>query len=593
MSPGGPASGGLDATQASELHKLLNALTASDPAERDRAEGRLAFMGPAVRPALLEAIRHGESPELRARAAHALLRIPCDAPGDTPGVRQLLREYNSAESDKRIEAILKFSNLERDGSVFPALLRLLGDEPNNDVRWVVAGQLGRLSDEAHLRSDDAHLQTLRSLDQTADTAPALVLAGWAWVGKDVSRGNNLLARALKLEAQNPSSNDAAIGWAFYRVYESAIIRGAYDEAAEVLRERAWRCDPDYETSPLLRGSLPAQWPPNAGNSLAEAQQTEDDEEDPSAPPALLALFVLHAQVGPLRGFEHDLEIYQDFLTQPEILYALARAEERAGKRMMADAYDRAAFAASGASGETRLRVADFLTTHGWNDQAEREYAAAIGLPGPGQLQVDAQAFAGLSHLAGNAGDDARAAQLLQTAIERLQQAGIHAEDDLMQRYPSELEWRRLRAARARHDDAAISQQLDRLTAEQELANPEVAIDVILALRELHRKEDAARIFDGSYTALKRAMDNYPPEPVVMNGMAWLCARCDEHLDEALELATAATRIAGGDGAFLDTAAECNFRVGRRAEAVRLETQALRFQPGDRFMRSQLKRYRGE
>jgi hypothetical protein len=44
-------------------------------------------------------------------------------------------------------------------------------------------------------------------------------------------------------------------------------------------------------------------------------------------------------------------------------------------------------------------------------------------------------------------------------------------------------------------------------------------------------------------------------------------------------------------AYLDTNAEAHFRAGQAAEAVRLETLALKYQPGDKFMEGQLKRFR--
>jgi hypothetical protein len=577
-----------DTSQSKELRKLIASLTARDPAERDRAETRLAFLGPVARPALLEAIRHPDIPELRSRAAHALLRIPCDAPTDSPAVRQILREYASSDPAKRAEAIVKFGVLDSDDSAFPALLRVMAYEPSNEVLWLIAAQLRRFT-------DDPHLRIMRAMESTADNAPSLVLAGWAWMGTDVPRGTRLLARALKLESQDPSTDDPALDWAFYRVYENAIVRREYDAAADVLRESAWRGNPDAETSPQLGGIILS---PGAQNNVPPNAQPEpsaapDDDDDALAPPGLLALFVLHAQVGPLRGFERDLQIYQDYLAQPEMLYAIGHAYERSGQRLMAQAYARAAFAASGASGETRDRVAEFLIAHGWYDQAQRECTAAIGIAGPNQLAVDATALFTLSHIIGNTGDDARAAQLLQSAIDRLKQAGAQVDDRNLARYAAEREWRLLRDARTRKDADAITTQLGRLAPEEALANPEVAIDVILALRETHHSDEAARIFESSYADLKQHIAAYPPEPILLNALAWLCARCNEHLDEALDLATTATQIAGGDGAFIDTAAEANFRAGHAAEAVRLETQALIFQPGDVFMQAQLKHYRGE
>jgi tetratricopeptide (TPR) repeat protein len=76
----------------------------------------------------------------------------------------------------------------------------------------------------------------------------------------------------------------------------------------------------------------------------------------------------------------------------------------------------------------------------------------------------------------------------------------------------------------------------------------------------------------------------------MNELAWLCARCRERLDEALELASRAVAISPANASHLDTAAEANFQVGRLDEAVRLEKMAVELEPTNAFMREQLARF---
>jgi tetratricopeptide (TPR) repeat protein len=77
----------------------------------------------------------------------------------------------------------------------------------------------------------------------------------------------------------------------------------------------------------------------------------------------------------------------------------------------------------------------------------------------------------------------------------------------------------------------------------------------------------------------------------VNNLAWLCARCDERLDEALELSSRAIEEMPQNFAYLDTAAEANFRKGNPAKAVELEEFALTFRPKDTFMIEQLERFR--
>ena len=52
----------------------------------------------------------------------------------------------------------------------------------------------------------------------------------------------------------------------------------------------------------------------------------------------------------------------------------------------------------------------------------------------------------------------------------------------------------------------------------------------------------------------------------------------------------ALRVQPENYAYLDTAAELNFALGRVEEAVRLEKRALAIKPGDAFMEGQLRRF---
>ena len=76
----------------------------------------------------------------------------------------------------------------------------------------------------------------------------------------------------------------------------------------------------------------------------------------------------------------------------------------------------------------------------------------------------------------------------------------------------------------------------------------------------------------------------------MNNIAWLSARCGEHLEEAHRWSTEAVKRAPSNAAYLDTAAEAAADVGKWADAVRYESTALKLTPGDRFMTLQLKRF---
>ena len=69
----------------------------------------------------------------------------------------------------------------------------------------------------------------------------------------------------------------------------------------------------------------------------------------------------------------------------------------------------------------------------------------------------------------------------------------------------------------------------------------------------------------------------------MNALAWLDAKCDENLPEAMTLAATAVTTLPDNAAAIDTLAEVNFHVGKYAQAVKLEERALAHDPDDKFM----------
>jgi len=82
----------------------LPALASGDPAKRDEAAKALIRMGAEARHAVFEASR-SEDPELRARAAELLLKLPWFLPDDSPEVRRLLVGYGQLDVEKRKEAV--------------------------------------------------------------------------------------------------------------------------------------------------------------------------------------------------------------------------------------------------------------------------------------------------------------------------------------------------------------------------------------------------------------------------------------------------------------------------------------------------------
>jgi tetratricopeptide (TPR) repeat protein len=86
-------------------------------------------------------------------------------------------------------------------------------------------------------------------------------------------------------------------------------------------------------------------------------------------------------------------------------------------------------------------------------------------------------------------------------------------------------------------------------------------------------------FAAVYDRLDGAALRHPRSPYLHNQAAWLAACSCRRLDAALAHAQAAVDLTGGvDWQYLDTLAECRFRLGDRAAAGQLERRAIALAP---------------
>lgn len=511
---------------APDTSALIQALTASDPAIRRNAAADLARLGPAARPALVDAAR-GDSPELRSRAAELLLKLPFDRPGDAPEVRKLLKDYGTKPAPERRRIVITFADRHPD-----VLLRLLGDEPYDSVRWTIAGALLEPADEVLIAK-------LRQLHTTRDDAPVLCVAGRAWFNLDREKGAALLRRAIDAEARDPSPESRPLDAVFSVLVADAVAAGRLDEAAA-----------------LLRRQIPRQ-----------AGQTRS---------ALARLMALHGYLGPLKGLDDDLKRWgkpSAAATQPQMA-ALAQIDD------LQEHQDAGAFL---------YEIRRF-------DDAEKQFLAALTPDADGQTDVrirdmrNANTQYMLSRVYVARGDDSAAAGALEKML------ALKARSDLVftgrgEGVVAEMHWRKARAARQRGDAKAMAENVSALLRHPP-PDPDQAIEMVNWLDDSGLKDDAARLFEPVYQQAKALLDASPNNPGRMNDVAWLCARTRRRLPEAVQLADRAIELMPESAAFLDTAAEAHFASGNAARAIELESKALQIRPNDAFMRSQLARFRG-
>jgi tetratricopeptide (TPR) repeat protein len=505
-----------------------------------------------LRPALLDAAHHSPDPEIRQRAAKLLCDLNWSTADDARQIQLTLSDYRTPDPEKRTEVIARLGAM--GAPAVPALLRLLGEEPSDDVRWAIVAAVRLIGDHATAQE--------RELKAGADDAPALAAEGWGWQPSDPERAAPLLRRAADLATTQPVDDHGEVDTILQMLIARAINRAEYADAVELYRRHMWYSE------------------------LTAEQEVQN-------------LFALHAQYGPQPGFERDVRTYGAFFSQPEMMYVLGRIYAHQGAPLAAQACYAAAAAGSVGDPEAHLRVGEFLLGREWFDLARTELRRAIAsaprnVVNPREL---AAAYYDLARCAEGMGNELQAAGDLeeaQKALRALPRNGTA--DEFVRLYESLADWHRLRDATQRNDHAEVARVADKLLNSaawqfDKNASVDVDIDLTRALKSVGRKEDAAKVFGHAYPTLHDALDAHPHDAETLNNLAWLCARSGEHAAEAYAWANEATRLAPGNAAYLDTAAEASAGLGKWDEAVRRETLALQLQPGDRFMAGQLERFK--
>jgi tetratricopeptide (TPR) repeat protein len=268
-----------------------------------------------------------------------------------------------------------------------------------------------------------------------------------------------------------------------------------------------------------------------------------------------------------------------------VIYALARLLDRRGMTPLAAAVAAVARRAGAQSAPERTQVGTFLADHGWDAYAAAEFGAAVALEPDAALNARYK----LAVLAAKHKRYAQAAAHYKVILDGIGLGGAADRPASVQLWGA-YHLQAVKAALAAGDTAAVKQHLDEV-AQLPLGDAEVVMELVPIFRDQGRAADAKKLFAPAYAQSKQALDQDPGSPEMMNNLAWLCARAGERLGEAVDLSRRAVALDPVNAAYLDTAAEAMFQTGDHAEAVRLETEALKYRPDDEFMIEQLERFR--
>ncbi len=139
------------------------------------------------------------------------------------------------------------------------------------------------------------------------------------------------------------------------------------------------------------------------------------------------------------------------------------------------------------------------------------------------------------------------------------------------------------------------------TAETEFAQCEklmpaeirATIDLVPALAEAGRRQLADELFERALDVHKKVIDEFPESATYLNNGAWLCARCQRELGEALDLALKAVKLVPDEAAYHDTLAEVYFQRGDREAAVAAAQKCIDLAPANKMFTARLAHFRDD
>lgn len=541
-----PAAAAPDAQ--TQFDTVIADLASEDPAIRQQAQQQLREAGRKARTALLKAVQSPD-PAIALTARELLLGIPWHEPEDHPAVREALRDYGSKDPEQRRAVVHNLAD-DLGKSAAPALLRLLQEDPSDTVRWQV---VMAIQDKPDLIDPKA----LRSLPDAAN-APLLAARGLATWREDQAAALDLYRRVIELESDQPTRDNGAILPILNTLIGHDTLSRQFDEVARLHRIAIFRAAATDEASPAL----------------------------------ILRLFALHVAHGPLPGLHEDLQTHLPHLEPNLQMHVMAELCRATGNWLLALPARQLALRGSD---DQQMSAGDLLISCGWQDAAERQFRQLLRDPdaSPGR-RIDTHLR--LAYLRGQISDDAAAAAHLAVAMHMLEQIEgfvvlnrARGDDSGMIYLREQLYWRRLCDARDRGDRAAVEAQVELLMRTRP-TDADILADLVPALHDLGRAAEADALAQEAYRDQKPYLDAAPDDAQVLNNIAWLMARTNQRLDEALKYAQWATTQQPYNAAFLDTLAEIHYMRGNPAESVELEKKALLLRPGDRFMTLQLEKY---
>jgi len=121
----------------------------------------------------------------------------------------------------------------------------------------------------------------------------------------------------------------------------------------------------------------------------------------------------------------------------------------------------------------------------------------------------------------------------------------------------------------------------------------LTVEFVPKLDRAGQTASAERIFEQGFAAHQRVCEAFPASATYHNNAAWLAARSQRKLDEALALATKAIELSPDEAAYHDTLAEVHFQRGDRDAAVVAARKALELSGANQLFTARLKHFEND
>ena len=115
--------------------------------------------------------------------------------------------------------------------------------------------------------------------------------------------------------------------------------------------------------------------------------------------------------------------------------------------------------------------------------------------------------------------------------------------------------------------------------------------VVPELEKSGHPELADQLFDQTHQIMTESCQLFAYSGRVRNDLAWMSARCNRRLDEALALARRAVELSPKTASYIDTLGEVHFRLGQVTVAIECAERCLEIEPDNAGYQKQLDRFR--